>query len=106
MEDQRVIRILKALSDANRFRMVREIAAAGELSCGHVGERFALGQPTVSHHLKILADAGVLLVRRQGQHAMISVDRSTLDEVAALLPSRLRKRPAAVRSPARPGRQR
>jgi hypothetical protein len=33
VDDQRVIRILKALSDANRFRMVREIAAAGELSC-------------------------------------------------------------------------
>lgn len=98
VDDQRVIRILKALSDANRFRMVREIAAAGELSCGQVGERFDLGQPTVSHHLKVLADAGILVVRRKGQLAMISVDSLMLDEVAALLPARLRKRPAAVTS--------
>lgn len=98
MDDQRVIRILKALSDANRFRMVREIAVAGELSCGQVGERFDLGQPTVSHHLKVLADAGILVVRRKGQHAMISVDSLTLDEVAALLPARLRSQPVAVTS--------
>jgi ArsR family transcriptional regulator len=101
VDDQRVIRILKALSDANRFRMVREIAAAGTLGCGQVGERFALGQPTVSHHLKVLADAGILVVRREGQHAIISVDSLLLDEVVALLPARLRSRPVAVRPAAK-----
>lgn len=104
MDDQRVIRILKALSDANRFRMVREIAAAGKLSCGQVGELFALGQPTVSHHLKILAEAGILVVRREGQHTIISVDGGMLDEMAALLPARLRSPAPTGRSVA--GRRR
>lgn len=99
MDDQKLVRVLKALADKGRFKMVQEIAAAGELSCGQVGERFDLTQPTISHHLKILAGAEVLLVRREGQHAIISVNEALLDEVAALLPRRLRSRPRA--SPAR-----
>ncbi len=95
MDDQKLVRVLKALADKSRFRMVQEIAAAGELSCGQVGERFDLTQPTVSHHLKILADAEVLLVRREGQHAIISVNREILHEAASLLPRRLRSKPRA-----------
>lgn len=102
MDDQKLVRVLKALADKSRFRMVQEIAAAGELSCGQVGERFDLTQPTISHHLKILADAEVLLVRREGQHAMISVNQELLDEAATLLPRRLRSKPRAspIRAPA------
>lgn len=77
--------------------MVQEIVAAGELSCGQVGEKFPLSQPTVSHHLKILTDAGVIVARREGQHAYISVDRRLLQEVGGLLPARL----AVPRSAAR-----
>lgn len=95
MDDQKLVRVLKALADKGRFKMVQEIAAAGELSCGQVGERFDLTQPTISHHLKILADVEVLLVRREGQHAIISVNEALLDEVAALLPRRLRTKPRA-----------
>lgn len=93
------MRVLKALSDANRFRMVQEIASAGDLNCGQIGERFELAQPTISHHLKILAESGVLVVRRKGQHAHLSVNHELLGEAIALLPRRLR-----VRS--RPARQR
>jgi ArsR family transcriptional regulator len=89
--------VLKALAHPRRFRMVQEIVAAGELSCGQVGEKFPLSQPTVSHHLKILTDAGVIVARREGQHAYISVDRRLLQEVGGLLPARL----AVPRSAAR-----
>lgn len=65
MDDQTFVRVLKALGDKIRFRIVQKIAMAGELSCGQVGDRFDLTQPTISHHLKVLADAGVLSVRRK-----------------------------------------
>jgi ArsR family transcriptional regulator, arsenate/arsenite/antimonite-responsive transcriptional repressor len=101
MDDARLVRALKALAHPKRFRMVQEIAAAGELSCTQLGERFALSQPTVSHHLKLLSEAGVLAVRQQAQHHFISVDRRLLGELAAALPTRLaapaRPRPAARR---------
>lgn len=93
MGDRRLVRVLKALANKGRFRMVQEIAGAGELSCGQVGERFDLTQPAISHHLKILADAEVLLVRREGRNAFISVNQELLDEVASLLPLRLRSKP-------------
>jgi len=40
ISDQDIVRALKALADPTRFRMVQEIAAAGELSCGQLTERF------------------------------------------------------------------
>jgi len=54
MEQAQAVRVLKALADKRRFRMVQTIAAAGELSCGELGAYFDLAQPTVSHHLKIV----------------------------------------------------
>ena len=92
MDDKKLIRVLKALSDSNRFRMVQEVAAAGELSCGQVVERFSLSQPTISHHMKILTEADVFSVRREGQHIFISVNNALLGELGALLPRRLTTR--------------
>ena len=89
MNDGRLVRVLRALADPKRFRMVQEIAAAGELSCGELGEKFDLSQPTISHHLKILTDSGVVAVRREAQHAFISVNQPLLYEVTALLTTRL-----------------
>jgi phospholipase/carboxylesterase len=112
MTDATLMRALKALAHATRFRMVQEIAAAGELSCGRLGERFPLSQPTISHHLKLLTDAGVIVARRDGQHAILSVDREVIDGLLGSLPERLvpvlrRPRGAARRPPkARGGRRR
>jgi len=99
MDDDRLVRVLKALADPKRFRMVQALAEAGELCCGDLGRCFAVSQPTISHHLKLLAEAGVLTARHDGQHHFISVNRGLLDEVSALLPARLRvgrSRPARL----------
>jgi ArsR family transcriptional regulator len=95
MTDTALLRLLKALAHPIRFRMVQEISAATELSCGEIGERFDLAQPTISHHLKILHDAGVLAVRRAAQHAFMSVNRPLVDAALERLPTRLtsRRRP-------------
>lgn len=101
LDEARLVRVLKALADPKRFRMIREIAAAGELSCGQVGERFKLSQPTISHHLKILGDAGLIVVREAAQHHFISVDQDLIDLVMELLPTRLiapPRRPKAART--------
>ncbi|HTE53450.1 MAG TPA: metalloregulator ArsR/SmtB family transcription factor [Kofleriaceae bacterium] len=91
---------MKALAHPTRFRMVQEIAAAGELSCGAIAEKFPVAQPTISHHLKILSDASVLAVRREGQHGIVSVNRELVGSAAALLPGKLMPRPRARRRPA------
>ena len=88
-DDAELVRALKALGDLKRFQMVQEIAAAGELSCGQLGERFALAQPTVSHHLKILTDAGILILRQDAKHHFFSLDADLVQRLVTLLPSRL-----------------
>jgi ArsR family transcriptional regulator, arsenate/arsenite/antimonite-responsive transcriptional repressor len=95
IDDPALIRVLKALGDGTRFRMVQEIAAAGELACGQVAARFDVSQPTVSHHLKILMDAGVLVMRTAGKHHFTSVNRPLLSKLGKLLPARF----AAPRDP-------
>ena len=89
LDDHALVRALRALGDTTRFRMVREIAAGGELCCGEVAERFDVTQPTISHHLKVLCAAGVLSVRCQGKHRFISVNQPLLSNLANLLPARL-----------------
>ncbi len=109
MDDTTLVRVLKAVGHPKRFHMVREIADAGELSCGQIGGRFGVSQPTISHHLKILADAGVLVCRESGQHRIISVNLPLLREVARFLPGQVSagpqdRRAGAVRS--RPRKER
>ena len=94
MDEAGLIRALKALADRKRLQMAREIACAGELSCGQVKAHFRLGQPTISHHLKILADAGVITVREAGQHRFISVNHDLIREIAAVLPISVRTKAA------------
>ena len=61
-------RIAKALADPRRFEILEIIAASTDgLCCGDIVECFSVAQPTVSHHLKELADAGLVDIRPQGQ---------------------------------------
>ena len=78
---------MKALSDPVRFRLVSLIAAAedGRMSAGELGESFNLSQPTISHHLKVLFDAGVLVRQRSGTQLGYALSRSRLREVAESL---------------------
>ena len=109
MRDQELVAVMKALSDEKRFRMVQEIAQAGELSCGELGEKLELSQPTVSHHLKLLSQAGLLVARREGQHHLVSVNQAFLARAFGLLLERLpgasrrapTGRPTSGRSPDR-----
>jgi ArsR family transcriptional regulator len=97
MREAGLVKVLKALADRRRIRMTRAIAAAGELSCGQVKALFQLSQPTISHHLKILADAGVITVREAGQHRFISVNLDLIHEIADVLPGSVHSTAAGKR---------
>lgn len=89
LDDRAVVRVLKALGDTTRFRMVQEVAAAGELCCKEVVERFDISQPTISHHLKVLCLAGVLSVRCQGKHRYASLNQDLMTRLSSVLRERL-----------------
>ncbi len=99
LDDRELVQVLKSLADPSRLKMIQEIASAGELSCGQIAEHFDVSQPTISHHLKILQEAGVLISRQEGKHHFISVNHALLGKVAGLIPVRLA--PDARRAPSR-----
>jgi ArsR family transcriptional regulator, arsenate/arsenite/antimonite-responsive transcriptional repressor len=68
-ERERLARRFKALADPTRVAIVNRLAASGETCvCVFTGE-LGLAQPTVSHHLRILREAGLVAVRRRGTWA-------------------------------------
>ncbi|MGC8785438.1 MAG: ArsR/SmtB family transcription factor [Armatimonadota bacterium] len=68
MDDSALVRIAKAIADPTRFAILKAIAAHEEVSCGKVAEMFPIAQATVSHHLNMLVNAGLVEMRKQGQH--------------------------------------
>lgn len=57
------MRIARALGDPTRLRILRVIAARGEISCRELTALLRIAQATVSHHLKVLAEAGLVSAR-------------------------------------------
>src|SRR4051794_21335328 len=80
-------RALKALADPARLRLVSMIAAApgGEACVCDLTEPLGLSQPTVSHHLKVLADAGFLIRSKRRTWAYFSLVPGALDGLGRLL---------------------
>ena len=80
-----IVKIAKALSDKARVRLVQEIAKRGRMTCGDAEDIALLSQPTVSHHIKVLVEAGILIAEKDGRHVIISVNRKALDDFTALV---------------------
>jgi ArsR family transcriptional regulator, arsenate/arsenite/antimonite-responsive transcriptional repressor len=80
MDDLQLVKISKALADRTRLSMLRTISTRGELCCGDLAKCFSVTQATVSHHLKVLGDAGLIDTRRAGQFIQVRAVRSTLEE--------------------------
>jgi ArsR family transcriptional regulator, arsenate/arsenite/antimonite-responsive transcriptional repressor len=89
-EQERLVAIFKALADGTRLDVFRLIAAQDAPICAcDVVDRFDLTQPTISHHLKVLREAGLITVSRRGVWAYYAADprglallRASLDAFA------------------------
>ncbi|MPZ23640.1 MAG: metalloregulator ArsR/SmtB family transcription factor [Dehalococcoidia bacterium] len=71
------VAVLKALADETRLAIVRMLAAHLEPLCVcHIVDAFDLSQPTISHHLKLLRDAGLVSAEKRGLWAFYELKRS------------------------------
>ena len=73
-QPDRDVALLAALADPTRLAIVRQLGAAGEgavCACDFT-ECCSVSQPTISHHLKVLREAGVLVSERQGTNVLYS----------------------------------
>ena len=78
--------LLKAVADPARLQLLAQprAAEAGEACVCDLTEPLGLAQPTVSHHLKVLADAGLLTREKRGTWVWYSVVPERLAEIAAV----------------------
>ena len=67
MDTTEVVKISKALADPTRLQIYEEIASHPDIYCGEIIEKYELSPGTVSHHLKILLEAGLIDCRKDGQ---------------------------------------
>jgi DNA-binding transcriptional ArsR family regulator len=88
------VEIFEAIAQPTRREILR-LLAAGELSAGDVGARFAVTQPAISQHLKALKSAGLVSERREGTRRLYSVRPEGMgdlhDFLAEVMPSRLER---------------
>lgn len=82
---EQLARLLKAVADPARLRLLAIIRSRGESCVCDLADVVGLRQPTVSHHLKVLVDAGILVREKRGTWAWYAIVPERLRELAAIL---------------------
>jgi len=93
-------RLFWALADINRLKIVNLLAGSkgsvpakgeangmlpGELSASHLLENFPFSQPTLSHHMKILCDSGIVSKRKAGKNVYYCLDDEGVQTLEAFI---------------------
>lgn len=92
MDREQIERISKALGDQTRLTIYEAIAACDQMNCSEIVSLQGITAATVSHHLKILADAGLIECRREGQFIYNKTVPETMDQYVRSLTAITRKR--------------
>lgn len=72
----------RALSDPIRLEILRRLSR-GEAQAGDIAASFSVSRPAISHHLKVLSEAGLIKMRRRAQSRLYSIDAGTVMELRA-----------------------
>lgn len=72
--------VFRALNDPTRRRIL-ELLRGHDLSAGEIADEFDMTKPSISHHLDLLKQAGLVLAVRRGQFQVYSINLSVMDEV-------------------------
>jgi ArsR family transcriptional regulator len=79
--------LMKALADPIRIRLMSLIAAVDEACVCDLTAPFAVSQPTISHHLRVLREAGLIEAERRGTWVYYRAQRDALGAVGGLFAS-------------------
>jgi ArsR family transcriptional regulator, arsenate/arsenite/antimonite-responsive transcriptional repressor len=85
MDNKKIEQISKALGDETRLRIYEVIAVNKNLTCSELVTLHGVTPATISHHLKILADAELIECRREGQFVYSRTRPETIAEYGAAL---------------------
>jgi len=91
MDTKKYANIMKALSHPNRLELFLEIAKyqekdfeTGECLISDIVKCFKIGAPTISHHLKELANAGLISTEKRGKYLVAKVNKDVMIELGDL----------------------
>lgn len=99
MKRPQIEKISKALGDQTRLHIFEAISRRKEISCGEIVSMRGVTPATVSHHLKILSEAGLITCRRDGQFVYSEAVPETVDKyIQALAKMAKGKKPSRRRS--------
>ncbi len=76
--------VFKAFCDENRLAILQLLCTGEKCAC-RLLEKLAIGQSTLSHHMKVLCESGMVKARRDGRWMYYSIDREGGETAAALL---------------------
>jgi len=79
------VKILQALAEPTRLAIVQQLASDGEVCACDFTDCCGVSQPTVSHHLKVLREAGIVGSERRGLWAYYYVNPKAVEELSAWL---------------------
>lgn len=86
MKEWDVALICKALGDSNRLKIVEMLSDGEKCGC-QLLEEFEITQPTLSHHMRILTDCGLVQTRKEGKWSHYSLSCETLTAFKAFIAS-------------------
>lgn len=72
--------LFKALNDSTR-REILELLKNGDLTAGEIADHFNISKPSISHHLDLLKQAGLVDADKQGQFIYYSLNTTVVDEI-------------------------
>lgn len=84
MKSMDVALICKALGDSNRLEIVKMLSDGEKCGCSLL-ERFEITQPTLSHHMKVLCDCGLVSARKDGRWQHYSLNCETLTDFKSFI---------------------
>jgi ArsR family transcriptional regulator len=97
MDPSRIEKISKALADQTRLRIFEAISGTQHMTCGEIVSLRGVTPATVSHHLRILSEAGLITCRRKGQFVYSETIPQTVKEYAQALGKMARGKKSARR---------
>lgn len=84
MDYLNVSKMMKAIAEPNRLQILDMISTGEKCAC-NILDHFDFTQPTLSHHMKVLMDAGIVTARKEGKWQYYSLASENVEEFQAIM---------------------
>ena len=85
MDTKSLVKLTKVLSDPHRQRLVQEIVRGNKMGCADLFQFVPVSQPSMSQHLKLLVDAGLVESHKEGRNMYLAINPAKLKELEDFL---------------------